>query len=979
MKRDPRPIVTFALLILLPATLSAEVDFESDIAPLLASRCLECHHSAKPSGGLDLSTRAGLHRGGDTGRVVHPGDPAASEFIRRVREGEMPPESRGQSQQLPPTEVTLLTQWIAEGAKWPHDRQLDLYERTTHVRAGRDWWALQPVERPSPPLVQRNDWVRGPIDAFILAHLEAAGMSPAPEADRRTLIRRASFDLLGLPPTAKEVEQFAGDPDPHAYDRLIDRLLESPHYGERWARYWLDLVRFAETCGYERDQLKPNIWKYRDWVIDAFNNDVPYGRFVTEQLAGDEVPWRDEHSVVATGMLRAGTWNDEPNDPADYRYERLEDMVHTTCSAFIGLTVKCARCHDHKFDPIPQRDYYRVAGYFWPGYLGQANQGGPSAEQLGYDVFGWTDRSATAEPIRRLVNGERHRSAEVVDPGFLSAIDSLDGQVEPPPAGSQTTTRRLQFARWITNPENPLTARVFVNRLWLHHFGAGIVRTPNNFGFKGDLPTHPDLLDWLAVDFIEHGGMIKRMHRQIMLSSTYRQSSNHPRYDACAEKDFTNRLWWKFNRRRLDAEALRDAMLDVSGELNRERGGPSFYPEMSAEALDGLSRKESAWGNSTPQQRARRSVYMMTKRSRLLPFMTTFDFCDTTRPCGRRDVTTVAPQALALLNNHFVHARSAALARRVREDSDRDLNQLVDRAWQLALSRSPTAPESAAGIAHLEKQRAHYRTQLPSGDDALTAPPTDKLVLWLRADRGVETDQRGGVQFWRDASPVREANLLPRDASQATPSARPRLVRNAIGGQPALSFDGDGDFLHLAGEVLSSPHFSIFAVVADHGTSDGSREIVSNWHRRGRSVTSVFLGTRGSLGVRFTDAMPQGGKLDQPDTPFILTAVSGRDAATTFQNDRLLAASEALANRDLRAPYVIGTQGNYGSEWWQGRIAEIVVYDRTLGEKERNHVWRYLANRYGLDLSDRRRSPEQLALESLCHVLLNTNEFIYVD
>ncbi|MCH2183865.1 MAG: DUF1549 and DUF1553 domain-containing protein, partial [Mariniblastus sp.] len=541
------------------------------------------------------------------------------------------------------------------------------------------------MQRPEVPEVNAGNRVQNPIDAFILARLEEHAMAMAPPVGRRKLIRRVYFDLLGLPPTPEQSDAFVADESPKSYERLIDKLLSSKHYGERWARFWLDVVRYAESSGYERDHPKPNIWRYRDWVIRAFNDDMPYDRFVAEQLAGDEVPWRDEQTVIATGMIRAGTWNDEPNDPADYLYERLEDMVHVSSSAFLGLTVKCARCHDHKFDPIRQTDYYRLASFFWAGYIGQSHHGGPSTEQLGFDVFGWTDKSSVPEPFCLLIKGDRHRPGAVVEPGFLSAIPELDRPLYSPPAGSKTSHRRLQFAHWITEKRNPLTARVLVNRLWQHHFGKAIVRSPNNFGFKSDPPTHPQLLDWLAAEFMDGDWKIKRLHKLIMMSSVYRQASIHPEQDSYVDMDFGNRRLWRQNRRRLDAEALRDAMLEVSGQLNRSVGGRSFYPRASSEALEGLSNKGNAWGRSSLSDRCRRSIYMVTRRSRLLPLMTTFDFSDTTLPCAKRDVTTVAPQALALMNNHFVHAQSTALAQRLEADMGDDVEAQVIRAWRLVL------------------------------------------------------------------------------------------------------------------------------------------------------------------------------------------------------------------------------------------------------------------------------------------------------
>ena len=686
-------------------------DFNRDIAPLIAKRCLECHNKRDLKGDINLTTEVGFTKGTENGRLA----------LELVTKGEMPPKVKGQQQKLPDAEIALLKRWVNAGVAWPSGRVLDPYESTTDVRGGRDWWSLQPVVRPAVPRLAKH-----PVDAFIAAKLAKESMVSAVRAGRRTLVRRAYFDLTGLPPTPEQVEQFIRDPAPDAWSRLIDRLLASPRHGEHWARYWLDLVRFAETDGYERDKLKPNIWRYRDWVINAFNSDMSYTQFVAEQLAGDEVPNRTEQSVVATGMIRAGTWNDEPNDPNDYLYTRLEDMVHTTTSAFLGLTVKCARCHEHKFDPIPQNDYYRIASFFWAGHMGQANQGGPTTKALGYEAYGWTDKSSNPPPIRLLLNGERHKPGPEIAPGFLSAVNALDKPLAPPPPGSKTTQRRLQFARWITNEQNPLTARVMVNRLWLQHFGQGLVRSPNNFGFKGKLPTHPGLLDWLASEFMRPtvdagpAWTFKRIHKLIMTSSTYRQRSVHPHETQYSQRDFLNRNLWKFNRRRISSESLRDAMLAVGSRLNMRMGGPSFYPGMSAEALEGLSRKAGDWKSSPADERSRRSIYMMTKRSRLLPLMTTFDFSDTTASCGQRDVTTVAPQALALLNNQFTHAQSEALAKRLAGHAASATEQ-VKLAWQLAFGRNPSDGELGQAENHLHEQRQHFDGRNNPGHLALAS------------------------------------------------------------------------------------------------------------------------------------------------------------------------------------------------------------------------------------------------------------------
>jgi hypothetical protein len=720
-----------AMLLFGGATRAADaVDFEAQVAPILTMRCLECHNDATAAASLVLTRAESALRGGESGEAIVAGEPEESLLLEKVVEGEMPPKRQGRSQKLSEPEIAVLRTWIASGAPWPAGRTIDRDERTTSVRAGRDWWSLRPVKRPDVPATRRPDWAENPIDAFLLARMEAEGMKPAPQADRRTLIRRASFDLLGLPPTADEVEAFALDEAPDAYEKLIARLLDSPHFGERWARHWLDLARFAETSGYERDQEKPGAWKYRDWVVRSLNEDKPYDRFIVEQLAGDELPDRNEATATATGFLRLGTWNDEPNDPQDYKYERLEDLVHATTTAFLGMTVKCARCHDHKFDPIPQVDYYRIAAAFWPGPIEPRARellGGPSRDELGFDVLGWTDVTQTPPDLRLLKKGELHRPGPVVAPGVLSMVPALDRPVSPPPPGAKTTLRRLRLAEWIADPRHPLTARVYVNRLWQHHFGRGLVGTPDNFGFNGQKPSHPELLDWLADEFVRGGQRSKEIHYLIMTSRAYRQSSIHPRQDSYAEKDPDNRLVWRAARRRQDAEALRDAILTVSGRLDPRIGGPSFRPVISPEALEGLSRKSADWKASPEEEQSRRSLYMYSRRGLLSPLMTTFDFCDTTLPCGQRDVSVVAPQALALLNGAFAHEQSRAAAARVRPLAGPDPAGIVSAAWRLILARPPSATESSAALAHLDRQRQRFR-EAPEAEDLALASLCHVLI-----------------------------------------------------------------------------------------------------------------------------------------------------------------------------------------------------------------------------------------------------------
>lgn len=957
-----------------------DISFEQDIAPVLVKRCIECHDTTQKKGGLDLTSLKAMTQGGDSGDVVIHGDASASYLIERILEGDMPPTVKGLSQKLADSELKLLTTWINEGVPWPEGRELDLYEKTTEVRGGRDWWSFQPIRKPALPIPLTDQRVANEIDSFIIAKLTASGLSPANPAARSKLVRRLSFDLTGLPPNVEDLKFFSESSPEESYELLVDKLLDSPQFGERWARHWLDLIRFAETCGYERDQLKPNIWKYRDWVVNAFNEDMPYDKFLTDQLAGDEVSYRNEQTIIATGMIRAGTWNDEPNDPADYQYTRLEDMVHTTSSAFIGLTVKCARCHDHKFDPIRQSDYYRFANAFWSGFIGQGNLGGPSKEQLGSTAFGWTDRGSDIVPLNLLINGERTKPGEVIEPASISTLPMLEARFSPPPEGSNTTTQRLQLAAWLTHPDQPLTPRVIVNRLWLHTMGEGLVRTPNNFGFKGSLPTHPQLLDFLASSLVTNGWKLKPIIKMIVMSNTYRQASTHAKQLEYGEKDFLNTTWWRANRKRLDAEQLRDAILRTSGQLNLARGGPSFYPEMSVEALEGLSKKSSAWGSSSLSERNRRSIYMMTKRSRLLPLMTTFNFTDTTLPCGQRDVTTVATQALALLNNQFVHQQSRAFADRLRREHPENLTGQIVAAWQYAAGRSPTTSELAASRQHVIDQSEHYRVRTEiAADPVFKLTVKSELSLWLDASQRIEVDKNNSIISWGDASGSSLDGQQPIDAVQGESTTRPLFVKSGLHGKPTIRFNGQGQYLKLTSTPLSDQSFTIVTVANDSSEDQGHRELISNWNSRGRSTNSLFLGlTKGGV-VRLSDKFSNAGKINDRKLPFILSALNSNESASTFQNGARLAESTPLQSRIVASPWVIGTQGNINGEFWHGDISEILVYNRRLTEPELRQVWGYLSNKYGIQLRADLSSPDRLALTSLCHVLLNTNEFIYVD
>ncbi|HZL99411.1 MAG TPA: DUF1549 and DUF1553 domain-containing protein, partial [Planctomycetota bacterium] len=729
-------------------------------------------------------------------------------------------------------QVAALERWVALGAPWPDEAPAGAgpsadsgVRRAIDLDEGRTWWSFRPVERPEPPPIAG---AATPIDAFVLARLEAEGLQPAPLADRRTLARRAWFDLLGLPPTLEQLEDFAADERPDAWERLLDELLARPEYGERWGRHWLDLVRYAETSGYERDEEKPLAWRYRDWVIEALNADLPYDRFVREQLAGDELEDGTPSSAVATGLYRLGVWDGEPDDGELARFDELDDTVRTISEGFMGLTLGCARCHDHKFDPLPQEDYYSllafvdgVQPYGPPKYAldsptltpldldwrkamawerdrreaiarldheaaklrerGRqraiqkeianrpqlaAAQALPPAQrtadqQLSLDSLSrrkWAEEEiigaldvedarrlgrimieqteiqgsfpgeldwaltvrepgTNPPPTRLLVRGKPSTPAQEVPlrlPRVLFPTDeaALVTSVAEPPGGASSGRRRV-LAEWLASPGHPLTARVAVNRVWQHHFGRGLVATPSDFGRSGEPPSHPELLDWLADEFVRTGWSLKRLHKLIMLSDAYRRSSvaDDP---AAQQQDPGNRLLWRQNRARLEAEVLRDSVLAVAGRLDPTRGGPSFFPEVGREVLAGLSRPGEGWGPSREDQQGRRSIYAYVKRNLTDPLMEVFDRPSPSLPVSVRPVTTVPTQALVLLNSRFMARAAAAFAARVAAEAGEDPAARVRRAFELALARAPTEAESRISLDYLARAEADFATVAPT-------------------------------------------------------------------------------------------------------------------------------------------------------------------------------------------------------------------------------------------------------------------------
>jgi Protein of unknown function (DUF1553)/Protein of unknown function (DUF1549)/Planctomycete cytochrome C len=690
----------------------ARTDFDAKVAPILARRCLDCHSGPDPKGKLDLARQAAARRGGQSGTVIVPGNPDESLLLDRVDGDEMPPKSP-----LPAAEKTALREWIAAGAPWGTD-PIDPYQVTTPRRAGRDWWSLQPVQRPRIPEVRRRDWARTPIDSFVLEKLEARGLTPAPAADRATLIRRLSFDLTGLPPEPAEVDAFVRDTAADAFERLVDRILASPQYGVRWGRWWLDLARYGESNGFEFDEFRPNAWPYRDWVVAAFNRDLPYDEFARLQVAGDVLEPDDGEAATATGFLVAGAYDTAGQNQqseamkAVVRGDELEDVIATVSQTFLGLTVNCARCHDHKFDPVRQVEYYRLASALGGVRQGECEHGetGPSPvhRQRAIKTAGLVaTRSAKVhavvprEPgvVHVQLRGNPATLGEGVAAGGVAALGAAGADFGLRPDAPEAERRR-RLAAWISSPRNPLFARVVVNRLWQAHFASGLVETASDLGFNGGTPSHPALLDWLACEIVARGWSLKAMHRLIVTSAAYRQSSRSE--PAALELDAGSRLLWRKAPTRLEAEMVRDAMLAIAGKLDLRLGGPSFRDYEIKQAPGTPAVLYEAVDPRTPGLN-RRTLYRAWARGGRSTFLDAFDCPDPSTTTPRRAVTTTPLQALSLMNNGLVLYLADSLAARLEQEVGPDAARQVERAYRLAFGRSPLPVERARAVEVVER------------------------------------------------------------------------------------------------------------------------------------------------------------------------------------------------------------------------------------------------------------------------------------
>ncbi|NQV28822.1 MAG: DUF1549 domain-containing protein [Rhodopirellula sp.] len=1039
--------------------------FETRIRPLLASRCFKCHGKEKQSGGLRVDALSTLLKGGESGAALVSGKPEESLLVEAIRweSFEMPPSGK-----LPTEEIALLTKWIANGAFWPeHDAVL---RDDTHLAAkitdeDRSWWAFQPVTNPTVPQSDTSGWSRNEVDQFIMKSLAKAGLSPAPEADRRTLIRRLYFDMIGLPPSSEDVAAFVNDESSNAWEKVIDRLLDSPQYGERWGRHWLDLVRYSESDGYRADGYRPSMWRYRDWVIQSFNTDKPFDQFVREQIAGDELDPNNPDAVVATAYWRLYLYEYNQRDVRGHWRAIIDELTDITGEAFLGMSVGCAKCHDHKFDPILREDYFRLQAFFssiepqddvplatpdqkaafaerqseWESETQQirdqidvikapylARQRKSAVEKFPPDVREIAKRPSAdwdaherqlMNLVQRQIDFEYERmklkeddqkkvdeltkelatfdhlkpapfpvSLTVTDagpspaltaipddrrqrdilPGILSVLNPESAEIIRPELAPESTGRRAALARWLTSPENPLSTRVIVNRIWQHHFGKGIVETSSDFGHLGEAPSHPELLDWLTSYFIENGQSFKTMHRLLLNSATYRQSATHPEAKRIALIDPANRLRWRWDIRRLAAEQIRDSVLAASGELDNKAGGPAVAA-------------------STP----RRSVYTKVIRNSPDPMLKAFDVADGFNSTAERDITTTPTQSLLMINGQWMLDRSAVLAKHVDRDVAKDLSPgssvlhlAAQTAWKLALGRTPNNAEVDSAVRYLSSQSGEA-TKPPAITSTLAA--TNSTAAQVDGDRNGPTFKSTSA----DGLPTEDFTIeAVIQLSSLYPDANVRTI--------VSQWNGDTSHRGWNLGVTSTksgykPRNLILQLIGGEprqaGTDKPTYEVIASnlrpeLNRPYYVAVSVDVDTVSEAGITFYMK-----DLSSPDAPLQTASIShgvvgdfhselklvigDRDGSRRSRWDGLVDNVRVSRTRLTAEQLLINGGANSDiSGFWEFDSPESPGHDKSNSENHLSITEDASASQSGIDLK---------ALTDLCHALLNSNEFLYVD
>ena len=1048
--------------------------YERQIRPLFEQHCFKCHsHTAdKIKGGLVLDSLGAMLTGGDTGPAIVPGHPEKSLLVKAVKntaglESIMPPKSK-----LSADEIAALEQWIKLGAPVPASATPFANGPTKRTgkltEADKKWWAYQPVTKPAVPQPRAANWARNDVDRFVLARLEREGLQPSPEAERVTLVRRVYFDLTGLPPTPADVDEFLADKSADAYERLVERLLASPRFGEKWARHWLDLVRYADSDGYKADDFRPHAWRYRDYVVKSFNDDKPFDRFVREQLAGDELFPDNPDAIAGTIYLRHGIYEYNNRDVAGQWQRILEDITDTTADAFLGVGLQCARCHDHKFDPILRADYYRFQAFFAPLLPREDLTLATAPQRAEYQAKLAKWEAATAslraeletilEPVRqRTIKGAsekfideirdminkpvaqrtpyEHQVAELalrqvhydldrldaklkgdtkervlairkkltefdklkpeplpvafaatdvgpvappttipkvrnapeILPGYLTILDERPATVQPL---AHSTGRRSELARWLTAPENPLSRRVIVNRLWQWHYGRGLAANASDFGKLGELPSHPELLDWLAAQLQEQGGSLKAIHRLIVTSATYRQSSRSDLQPSAQLKDPENRLLWRGNVRRLEAEQIRDALLAATGALKLDASGPS---------TDFLT--------------ARRSIYSKALRNARDPLLDVFDLAEAFQSVAQRNVTTTSTQALLLFNSQMMLRHAKSFARRLEQEYPSSDEEMVTAAYRLAFGRQPRPAELSAALKFLAQQKSRTATpaNAPAANGALAA---EKMPY------------RDGVAAV--VSPEMAAESLTVPHSTSLPTGDFTLEACIF----ARSVDDGAAVRTIAGKWdgnTKKPGWG-FGV-----TGKGSR-------RKPQTLVFQFAGTRqdGAFGEEavFSDQaialntpyyVAAAVKLATKDSPGEIT-FTVKNLANDDEPIQVANVSHQLTGGFQNTlPLHLGGRASKGGGF-DGLLDDVRLSNTALPREQLlltgEHVtdrtvgfWQFESNpsafkdssRHGNDIrpvakstpstAANRAAPESqlTALTDFCHVLLNANEFVYVD
>ena len=1033
--------------------------FEQKIRPLLAKHCYECHGSEKQKGDLRLDSRAGLLIGGGNGPAVTPGNPQDSLLMLAVSHADedlkMPPK-----QALPERDIKLLEKWIAQGAPWPGSaaKHGNLSKVTEE---DRQWWSFQPIAKPQPPTIQNDNWSRNEIDRFLLAKLKSEGLSPAPPAARRQLIRRLYFDLTGLPPSPADIATFLADKSTNAYSNLVERLLDSPQYGERWGRHWLDVVRYAESDGYRADDYRPHAWRYRDYVVRSFNEDKPFDRFIKEQIAGDEIAPDDPDAVIGTGFLRHGIYEWNQRDAETQREEIMAEMTDVTGEVFLAMSVGCARCHDHKFDPMPRSDYYSLQAFLAPAIwtidepVGTPQQKARHAndlkawkakakpildqiaaiekkhrdaaresatkifpeevqksvrksyeEQNTYDrqlnylvhrqvLKAWerissrikgdekkkwdalqkqlkelektkpkplpvamTVRDASFQPPVVKIRGSR--SKQSFEPRVFEVLGGAKPKIEPIP-NIKSTGRRTALANWIASPDNPLTARVIVNRIWQQRFGRGIAASANDFGKLGEKPTHPQLLDWLASTFIEKGWSIKELDRLILHSAAYRQTALREAPGIARMKDPSNRWLWRMNTSRLEAEQIRDAMLAASGELDLKLGGAS----VSGDAK-------------------RRSLYVKVYRNKPDKMLGAFDLTDGLSSSPKRNVTTTATQSLLMINGDWAMKRATAMAKRLEKEHTNPARR-VEAAYELAFGRPVTEAERDAALAFISAQ----------SDSIVSAQPEP-----AKAARTTKIDKVDGTAALLKPGSSQSILEVPHSASLPTgdftveaiiqlDSMYPDATVRTIVSQWNANSKSRGWSLGVTSAKSGyQPRNLILQLIGDKAKGDHGYEVIAS-NLRPELNKPYYVAVSVDL-----DDLSDGG------TTFYLKDLSDPKA-------RLTAAFVPHAKNQHYAsklPLWIGGRAGSQTHRWDGAIAEVRLSNRALNraaltlykDAPRMDTVGYWKLEDGQDFyadassaGNHIKPPvppkpslaqaKQSALVDFCHVLLNSNEFLYVD